>query len=125
MYAAFYFESLHEGRFETQVHAVRDEQDAYDLREELGQPELMGVYPTEQKALDVCHVREQYEGGFAGEKTIRDKTLVLAASGHKQSAETLEHCGVTIMNASGDIKSKGAVFNGFVAQVQKLGDSNG
>ncbi len=80
MYASFYFENLHEGRFETQVHAVRDEQDAYDLRERLGQPELMGVYETEQKALDVCHVREQYEGGFAGEKTVQGVTMRLESS---------------------------------------------
>jgi hypothetical protein len=70
MYAAFYFERLNERRFWTQVEAVIDEKDAAGLREELGCPELMGVYPTEQKALDVCHMREQYEGGMAGEKEV-------------------------------------------------------
>lgn len=77
MYAAFYFERLNERRFWTQVEAVKDEQDAAGLREELGCPELMGVYPTEQKALDACHVREMYEGGMAGEKEIQGSTLKL------------------------------------------------
>lgn len=123
MYASFYFENLHEGSFWTGVYPVQNEQDAYDLREQLGQPELMGVYETEQKAHDVCHVREQFEGGFAGEKITRGTTLVLAASGHKPSAEALEHCGVTVMDANNNIKSKGAVFNEFVAQVQKVESS--
>lgn len=80
MYAAFYFERLHEGRFWTQVEAVKDERDAYDLREEFNCPELMGVYPTEQKALDVCHIREHYEGGFAGEKETHGTTLRLESA---------------------------------------------
>jgi len=77
MYAAFYFERLHEGRFWTQVEAVKNEQDAAGLREELGCPELMGVYITKQKALEVCHVREQYEGGLAGEKEVNGIPLKL------------------------------------------------
>lgn len=39
--------------------------------------ELMGVYPTQQKAFDACHVREMYEGGMAGEKEIQGSTLKL------------------------------------------------
>lgn len=77
MYAAFYFERLNEGRFWTRVETVKDEQAAAGLREELGCPELMGVYPTEQKAFDVCHMREQYEGGMAGEKEVNGILLML------------------------------------------------
>ena len=80
MYAAFYFERLNEGRFWTRVETVKDEQDAAGLREELGCPELMGVYPTKQKAFDVCHIREQYEGGVAGEKEAQGTTLRLESA---------------------------------------------
>lgn len=60
-YAAFYFESLHEGRFSTQVEAVENEQDATGLREELGCPELLGIFRTKAEAEAACADRERVE----------------------------------------------------------------
>jgi len=61
MYAAFYFEQLSSGEFSTAVRAVESDADAFGLREELGCPELLGVFGTKGEAEAACVGRENYE----------------------------------------------------------------